>query len=91
MFIVVHVRCFYLSIVADLICFRLRKAASEMHRMLKTALGSSTVVHTQTSEQFSGYKYAVTSVEYCELSGHSFSGHTGKNVEKLCKIISKDY
>jgi ABC-type Zn uptake system ZnuABC Zn-binding protein ZnuA len=77
--------------LAALIYFKLRKAASEMHRMLKTAFGSSAIVSTQTFEWFFRYKYGVTSVEVCEHSGHPSSGHTGKNMEKVSKIIDKDH
>jgi len=77
--------------MAALICFRVSKAASKLHMVLKTAFGSSAIVSAQTFDWFSWCKCGVTSVEDCELSGYTSSGHTGKNVVKVCKIINKDH
>jgi hypothetical protein len=56
--------------------------------MLKTAFGSSAIVSARTFDWFSLCKCGVTSVEVCELLGYPFSGHTGKNVVKVCNIIN---
>jgi hypothetical protein len=39
--------------MAALICFRVTKAASKMHRMLKTAFGGSAIESTQTFDWLS--------------------------------------
>ena len=59
-------------------CFKLSKTASEIHRMLKEALGQ-----TQTYEQFKRFKNGRMSVNDEEHSGRPSTGTTTENMAKV--------
>jgi hypothetical protein len=64
--------------------FKLRKAAPEMHKMLKTALSDKAMGKTQA--WFPQFKNGKMFVEDCLHSGHSSTGHTEK---KKCRKFTK--
>jgi len=69
--------------------FRFRKTASEMHEMLKRAFRENATGRTQTVVFHDSN--VGNSVEDGDHSYHSQDSCTVKNVEKVCKVINKDW
>jgi hypothetical protein len=71
-------------------CFKLEKAAADMHQMSKQAFGGNSLGQTRTYAWYNRFKNDRISTDDADRSGRPSSGTTLENIDKIMDIILRD-